>query len=58
MRRFAPFIVIGISLLTIACGSIGRLVSQAVPTPEVIAHHGHPEKALIKKYRSSSPIHQ
>ena len=36
MRRFAPFIIIGISLLTIACGSLGRLVSQAVPTPEVI----------------------
>lgn len=36
MRRYAPFIIIGISLLTMACGSLGRLVSQAVPTPEVI----------------------
>jgi len=36
MRRFAPFIIIGISLLTMACGSLGRLVSEAVPTPEVI----------------------
>jgi general L-amino acid transport system substrate-binding protein len=36
MRRYAPFIIIGISLLTMACGSLGRLVSEAVPTPEVI----------------------
>lgn len=36
MRRFAPFIIIGISLLTMACGSLGQLVNQAVPTPEVI----------------------
>ena len=36
MRRYAPFIIIGISLLTMACGSLGQLVNQAVPTPEVI----------------------
>lgn len=44
MRRYAPFIVIGISLLTMACGSLGRLVSEAVPTPEVIIITATPQK--------------
>jgi general L-amino acid transport system substrate-binding protein len=43
MRRFAPFIIIGISLLTMASGSLGRLVSQAVPTPEVIVITATPQ---------------
>jgi general L-amino acid transport system substrate-binding protein len=43
MRRFAPFIIIGISLLTMACGSLGQLVNQAVPTPEVIVITATPQ---------------